>query len=47
MSTPVRCMSCGKVLGNKFSKYFSLLDNNYSKFEALEALYIVKNCCRL
>lgn len=31
MIIPVRCFSCGKVIGNKWDNYMSLLQADYSE----------------
>jgi DNA-directed RNA polymerase I, II, and III subunit RPABC5 len=46
MIIPVRCYSCGKVLGNKWQKYNELVSEGMSKREALDKLKIKKYCCR-
>ena len=45
MIIPIRCFTCGKVIGNKFSKYeeYSKL---YGESEALDKLNIKRYCCR-
>ncbi|KAI9323314.1 DNA-directed RNA polymerase I, II, and III subunit RPABC5 [Dichotomocladium elegans] len=46
MIIPVRCFSCGKVIGNKWDNYLSLLQSDYSEGEALDALGLKRYCCR-
>ncbi|KAI8366031.1 DNA-directed RNA polymerase I, II, and III subunit RPABC5 [Radiomyces spectabilis] len=46
MIIPVRCFSCGKVIGNKWDTYLSLLQSDYSEGEALTALELKRYCCR-
>ena len=31
MIIPVRCFTCGKVIGNKWDQYFRLLQADYSE----------------
>src|SRR5688500_9752481 len=31
MLIPIRCFTCGKVVGNKWEKYLELLQNDYSE----------------
>lgn len=31
MIIPVRCFSCGKVIGNKWDHYLALLQSEYSE----------------
>ncbi|KAI3635329.1 hypothetical protein MIR68_006895 [Amoeboaphelidium protococcarum] len=46
MIIPVRCFSCGKVIGNKWDQYLSLLQADYSEGEALDQLGLKRYCCR-
>ena len=46
MIIPVRCYSCGKVVGNLYEPYKQLLAKDYSEPEALEALGLDRYCCR-
>ncbi|EPY33087.1 DNA-directed RNA polymerases I, II, and III subunit RPABC5 [Strigomonas culicis] len=46
MIIPVRCYSCGKVIGNLYEQYLLLLDEDYTEAEALEALRLERYCCR-
>ncbi|KPA79595.1 Dna-directed RNA polymerase ii 8.2 Kd polypeptide putativedNA-directed RNA polymerase ii [Leptomonas pyrrhocoris] len=46
MIIPVRCYSCGKVVGNLYEQYQMLLDQDYTEAEALEALHLERYCCR-
>ncbi|ORZ23260.1 DNA-directed RNA polymerase I, II, and III subunit RPABC5 [Absidia repens] len=46
MIIPVRCFSCGKVIGNKWDNYLSLLQAEYTNSEALDALGLKRYCCR-
>ncbi|KAG0231563.1 DNA-directed RNA polymerases I, II, and III subunit RPABC5 [Actinomortierella wolfii] len=46
MIIPVRCFSCGKVIGNKWDAYLALLQNDYSEGDALDALGLKRYCCR-
>lgn len=47
MIIPVRCFTCGKVVGNKWEKYQELLETNeYEKNEILDILGLKKYCCR-
>jgi len=31
MIIPVRCFTCGKVIGNKYDKYLELLQSDYTE----------------
>ena len=46
MIIPVRCYSCGKVVGNKWEKYKELTSIGHTKGEALDILKLKKYCCR-
>ncbi len=46
MIIPVRCFSCGKVLGSKWEKYQKLLKEGKSQKEALDELGLERFCCR-
>jgi DNA-directed RNA polymerase I, II, and III subunit RPABC5 len=46
MIIPVRCYSCGKVVGNLYEPYKALLAKDYTEAEALEALNLDRYCCR-
>lgn len=46
MIIPVRCFTCGKVIGNKWDTYLDLLQADYSERDALDALDLQRYCCR-
>uniref|UniRef100_A0A8R7UFM0 DNA-directed RNA polymerases I, II, and III subunit RPABC5 n=1 Tax=Triticum urartu TaxID=4572 RepID=A0A8R7UFM0_TRIUA len=46
MIIPVRCFTCGKVIGNKWDHYLDLLQADYTEGDALDALGLVRYCCR-
>ena len=46
MIIPVRCFTCGKVIGNKYDKYLEFLQSDYSEGDALDALGLRRYCCR-
>ncbi|KAK4598213.1 hypothetical protein RGQ29_015619 [Quercus rubra] len=46
MIIPVRCFTCGKVIGNKWDMYLDLLQSDYSEGDALDGLGLVRYCCR-
>ncbi|RCV37445.1 hypothetical protein SETIT_8G063500v2 [Setaria italica] len=46
MIIPVRCFTCGKVIGNKWDLYLDLLQADYTEGDALDALNLVRYCCR-
>ncbi|KAH8101075.1 8 kDa subunit-domain-containing protein, partial [Cristinia sonorae] len=43
---PVRCFSCGKVVGDKWNAYLELLATQVSEGEALDQLMLKRYCCR-
>jgi DNA-directed RNA polymerase subunit N (RpoN/RPB10) len=43
---PVRCFSCGSVVGKKEKSYQQLLENGTSPKDALDSLNISRYCCR-
>jgi len=46
MIVPVRCFTCGKVIGNKWENYLNLLQTDYTEGDALTALELKRYCCR-
>lgn len=47
MIIPVRCFTCGKVVGNKWETYLDLLlQEHLSESAALERLGLQRYCCR-
>ena len=46
MIIPIRCFTCGKVLGQVYEKYLSLLDQQKTEAEVLEELGLHRYCCR-
>ncbi|KCV67867.1 DNA-directed RNA polymerase I, II, and III subunit RPABC5 [Fonticula alba] len=45
MIIPVRCFTCGKVIGDKWEPYRELLQNN-KPGDALDMLELRRYCCR-
>ncbi len=45
MIIPVRCFTCGKVIGNKWETYLKLLEG-LSEADALDRLGLTRYCCR-
>jgi len=43
---PVRCFTCGKVIGDKWDRYLKLLQQDYREGDALDALNLKRYCCR-
>lgn len=47
MIIPVRCFTCGKVIGNKYETYFKLMESNDSRAsDAMNELGLKRYCCR-
>ncbi|OXU24260.1 hypothetical protein TSAR_006741 [Trichomalopsis sarcophagae] len=46
MIIPVRCFTCGKVIGNKWEAYLGLLQAEYTEGDALDSLGLKRYCCR-
>jgi len=46
MIIPVRCFTCGKVIGNKWETYCTLLQADYSEGDAMDKLGLRRYCCR-
>ncbi|KAK6036463.1 putative DNA-directed RNA polymerase subunit N [Cooperia oncophora] len=46
MIIPIRCFTCGKVIGNKWEAYLGLLQAEYTEGDALDALNLRRYCCR-
>lgn len=46
MIIPIRCFSCGKVVGDKWEEYLSYLEKDIPEAEALDKLGLKRYCCR-
>lgn len=46
MIIPVRCFSCGKVIGGLYETYVHMVEDGKSPREALDTLGIDRYCCR-
>ncbi|KAI6191598.1 DNA-directed RNA polymerases I, II, and III subunit RPABC5 [Aphelenchoides bicaudatus] len=46
MIIPVRCFTCGKVIGNKWDSYLGLLQTDNPEGDALDSLNLRRYCCR-
>ena len=46
MIIPVRCFTCGKVIGNKYDTYIEYVNTDYKECEALDELGLKRYCCR-
>ncbi|CAD2219626.1 DNA-directed RNA polymerases I, II, and III subunit RPABC5 [Angomonas deanei] len=46
MIIPVRCFTCGKVIGDKYLVYLDLISEGESEKTAMDALELDRFCCR-
>ena len=46
MIIPVRCFTCGKVIGHLWEKYKKEIENGRSPKEVLDELGVTRYCCR-
>ena len=46
MIIPVRCFTCGKVIGNKWQRYLQLLSEKKEPLEIFHELGLNRYCCR-
>lgn len=46
MIIPVRCFTCGKVVGNKWDTFLELLAQDTPEAAALDMLGLHRYCCR-
>ncbi|MEM3671198.1 MAG: DNA-directed RNA polymerase subunit N [Thermoprotei archaeon] len=46
MLFPVRCFTCGKVIGNKWEEYKKRVGSGESPSSVLDSMGIVRYCCR-
>lgn len=46
MIIPIRCFTCGKIIGNKWEPYVDLLNQRFSEKAALDMLGLRRYCCR-
>ena len=46
MIIPIRCFTCGKIIGNKWESYIDLLNQKFSEKAALDILGLRRYCCR-
>ncbi|MFN3384880.1 MAG: DNA-directed RNA polymerase subunit N [Archaeoglobaceae archaeon] len=43
---PIRCFSCGAVIGHLYAKYLEMVNSGKSPKEALDSLGLQRYCCR-
>lgn len=46
MMPPIRCFTCGKVIGDKFEEYVEKTGRGEDAGKVLDALEIKRYCCR-
>ena len=46
MIIPIRCFTCGKLVGNTWDKYCELLQGGMEEKDALDTLELKRYCCR-
>lgn len=46
MMVPVRCFTCGKVVGNSYEEYAKRVEKGEKPEEVLTSLGIERYCCR-
>ncbi|KAK7191449.1 DNA-directed RNA polymerase II subunit L [Paraphaeosphaeria sporulosa] len=46
MIIPIRCFSCGKVVGDLWESYLEKLDSGMTDVDAIDALELRRYCCR-
>ena len=46
MIIPIRCFTCGKVIGNKWHRYLQLLNEEKEMAEIFQILGLNRYCCR-
>lgn len=46
MQVPVRCFSCGKVIGDKWEEFQERVEDGEDAGEVLDDLGLEKYCCR-
>lgn len=46
MIIPIRCFTCGKIIGDKWDKYQKLLNENMNISEIFNIIDLKRICCR-
>ncbi|MEM4367732.1 MAG: DNA-directed RNA polymerase subunit N [Candidatus Anstonellales archaeon] len=46
MYFPIRCFTCGKVIGHLYEKYLDGISSGKDKGKVLDSLNIKRICCR-
>lgn len=46
MIIPVRCFTCGSVIGDKYQQFLDIVAEGYTEEESMNALNLHRFCCR-
>jgi len=46
MIIPVRCFTCGSVIGDKYEKFLRMVEEGMDPKDALDKLGVKRYCCR-
>lgn len=46
MIIPVRCFTCGSIIGDKYQLYLDIVAEGYTEEDAMNALNFHRFCCR-
>ena len=46
MIIPIRCFTCGKVIGNKWNRFLQLVENRKEMSKIFQDLGLNRYCCR-
>ena len=46
MMIPVRCFTCGSLIGDKYEKFLELVEKGTDPKDALDMLGLKRYCCR-
>ncbi|KAF2144968.1 uncharacterized protein K452DRAFT_295532 [Aplosporella prunicola CBS 121167] len=46
MIIPIRCFSCGKVVGDLWDRFVALIEEGLSDGDAMDQLKLNRYCCR-
>jgi DNA-directed RNA polymerases I, II, and III subunit RPABC5 len=43
---PIRCFTCGKIMGNRYDTFNDFLKEGFSPQEAIKKLDLTRYCCK-
>ncbi len=46
MIIPVRCFTCGSIIGDKYEKFLRMVEEGMDPKDALDKLGVKRYCCR-